>query len=236
MSAVHTCIGRGVVSPVERQPRLLFLSYFFPPFHTVASIRSANLAKYLARSGWDLTVVTPHPSFIKNRDGSETALREIEALGVKRIHTGHRLRFLPVDCVTHRYGAMARPLASLGRRLVWRLGLDYFVGWIPEAMKACRGFGHDDVELILATGGPWSVFYVAERLGRRLQRPFVLDYRDFWTTGDQVDPLQNGHNRRLEARIAARSAAVSVISPSLASSLVERFHIGSKLRIVPNWI
>jgi hypothetical protein len=46
---------------VDRQPRLLFLAYYFPPVSTIACIRTWNMAAHLQELGWDITVVTPHP-------------------------------------------------------------------------------------------------------------------------------------------------------------------------------
>ena len=33
-------------------------------------VRTWNIAKHLARSGWEVTVVTPHPSIYRNPDDS----------------------------------------------------------------------------------------------------------------------------------------------------------------------
>jgi hypothetical protein len=42
-----------------RRPKLLFFAWNFSPVQAVASLRTWNIAKYLTRLGWDLTVATP---------------------------------------------------------------------------------------------------------------------------------------------------------------------------------
>ncbi len=41
-----------------REPKLLFISYFFPPAGGISCQRAVRFARYLARSGWDITVLT----------------------------------------------------------------------------------------------------------------------------------------------------------------------------------
>jgi len=49
-----------------RRPKLLFLAYHFPPSQAVGSVRAWNMAKYLARLGWEVTVITPDPSLCRS--------------------------------------------------------------------------------------------------------------------------------------------------------------------------
>ena len=64
-SGSRICPGRSSISPYCRQisltgeltqavkrPRLLFLAYPFPPRAAIASVRTGNIARYLARLGW----------------------------------------------------------------------------------------------------------------------------------------------------------------------------------------
>ena len=41
------------------RPKVLFLAYFFPPLNLIGCVRTRNIATYLTRVGWDVTVVTP---------------------------------------------------------------------------------------------------------------------------------------------------------------------------------
>ena len=49
-------------------------------------VRTWNIAKYLARLGWQVTVVTPHPSVWRHVDNPESATaQELKREGIKRI-------------------------------------------------------------------------------------------------------------------------------------------------------
>lgn len=52
--------GAGGASPPRR--RLLVISYHFPPDPAIGGMRWAGLAKYLARAGWEVWVVTAAPT------------------------------------------------------------------------------------------------------------------------------------------------------------------------------
>ena len=77
-----------------RRPKLLFLAYYFSPVQAIASVRTGNIAKYLTRLGWEVTVVTPDPSVWRNVEDCEKVSMELDREGIGRILTGHRWRCL----------------------------------------------------------------------------------------------------------------------------------------------
>jgi glycosyltransferase involved in cell wall biosynthesis len=93
-----------------------------------------------------------------------------------------------------------------------------------------------DVDLILATGSPFTAFELAKRLADRFGCPYVLDYRDLWT--GHLHPGTTRPNRRAtiqaEARLLADCAAVTTVSRSWSASLESRFGLGSKVHVVTN--
>jgi glycosyltransferase involved in cell wall biosynthesis len=108
------------------------------------------------------------------------------------------------------------------------------VGWIRKAEVACQGLTPNDVDVILATGPPFSPFALAKRLADRLGRPYVLDYRDPWTGNPHADLARRPSVVQKEAELLAGSAAVTIVSPSWAGALGARFGIGTKLHIITN--
>jgi glycosyltransferase involved in cell wall biosynthesis len=88
-----------------------------------------------------------------------------------------------------------------------------------------------DVDIILASGPPFSTFSVAQRLAKRLQCPYVLDYRDLWSSNPyKLVPAA----RTTEASVLAGSAAVTTVSPSWARVMDREFGVGAKLHVVSN--
>jgi hypothetical protein len=219
--------------PIGR-PKLLFLSWRFPPVRSVACVRTWNIAKYLSRLGWEVTIVTPRPSLwvnLENPDGVDAALsRE----NVKRIFTNHNWRCLLPEDLVGRNWKYSRFIGRVYRRLARDFGVDNGIGWIKPAEKACSKLRPGEIDLIFATGSPFSSFRLAKRLSKRLGCPYILDYRDPWTENPHgTSPIRPSVIRE-EGRLLEGSAAVTIVSPTWASALDKRFGLGEKLHVVQN--
>jgi glycosyltransferase involved in cell wall biosynthesis len=105
------------------------------------------------------------------------------------------------------------------------------VGWVKAAERACSGLAAKDVDIILASGPPFSSLLLAQRLSRRLGCPYVVDYRDLWSR-NLHHPVPAAIRR--EASVLAGSAAVTTVSPSWSLVLDREFGVGPKLHVVSN--
>jgi glycosyltransferase involved in cell wall biosynthesis len=224
----------GDVIPLRGRPKLLFLAYPFPPAKAPGCVRTWNMAMYLTRLGWDVTVVTPDPSILRNIEDNATTSREFDDVGIKRILTGHRWRCLApnnLKCWNQNLGRLA---GGVCRVIARKLGIETHIGWIRSAERACSHLTKEDVDLIVATGSPFEAFSLAKRLSKRLGRPYVLDYRDPWTGNPHSARLQPLAAARREARALEDCAAVTIVSPSWGGALDQRFGVGPKLHVVTN--
>ncbi len=153
---VRTHSERHTGQPVKR-PRLLFLACYFPPVQAIASVRTGNIARYLARLGWEVTVVTPDPSVWRNVEDCEKVSMELDAEGINRILTAHRWRCLVPDhlnCWNQNLGWFA---GGVCRTIARHLGIDRHVGWIKAVERACSSLSPKDVDVILASGSPFGL-------------------------------------------------------------------------------
>jgi glycosyltransferase involved in cell wall biosynthesis len=220
--------------PLKKRPKLLFLAYPFPPAKAPGCVRTWNIATYLTRLGWDVTVVTPDPAILRNIEDAGKVSTELDRVGIKRVLTGHRWRCLApknLKCWNQNLGRLA---GAVCRPIARNLGIDTHVGWIREAEQACSALNADDVDLILATGSPFVAFSLAKRLSERLDRPYVLDYRDPWTGNPHSGRLQPQSAIQREASVLAGCAAITIVSPSWGAALDRRFGVGQKLHVVSN--
>lgn len=214
------------------RPKLLFLACYFPPVQAISAVRTGNMARYLARLGWEVTVVTPHPDVWRHVDDNETVSTELDAQGVRRILTDHRLRCLEPDhlkCWNHSVGWVA---GGVCRTIARRLGIDRHIGWIKEVERACSNLSPKDVDVILASGSPFVAFRLARSLSDRLGRPYVLDYRDPWTRNHYATRPPRPATIREEASLLQGCAAVTIVSPSWAADLDQRYGVGAKVHVV----
>jgi glycosyltransferase involved in cell wall biosynthesis len=213
-------------------PKLLFLAHTFPPLRSSGCVRNWNIAKYLARMGWDVSVVTPHPRVWRFADNGDTYARSLEKEGIRLILTDHHWQFLFPETFSCSQHLGTRLLGALFRRLAGSYYVDRGLGWSKPVESSCGRLNKDDVDVILTSGYPFSSFRLAARIGKRLGKPYVLDYRDPWTGNPHmVIPKSVA---RQEAELLDGSAAVTVVSPSWSSAMERRFHLGSKLHVVTN--
>jgi glycosyltransferase involved in cell wall biosynthesis len=221
---------------LKRRYKLLFLAHPFPPARAPACNRTWNIAKYLSRLGWDVTVVTLQASIRRNVDKheEEEINLKLKQEGICRILTDHRWRWLLPESLNCWNRGLGWLLGGACRKIARHLAIDNGIGWVKAAEQACSTLTTSDVDVILATGSPFSAFSLAKRLSDRLGRPYVLDYRDPWTGNPhRALPIRQAVIRK-EARLLADCAAATVVSPSWALAMDRRFGLKQKLHVVTN--
>ena len=231
--------GTGVDSQADskskRRPKLLLLAWTFPPAASIASVRTWNLAKHLSRLGWKVTVVTPDPVLVRHIENPEQTKADLEAEEISQILTGHDFQFLDPGFLNYRNEGLRWLLGGICRKISQRFGISRGIGWIRPAERACQSLSPENVDLILASGPAFASFVLAERLSKRLGRPYILDYRDpWWTEVTGMLRVFQGLIDKLERRLVAGSQAVIVVSTSWASDLDRRFNIRPKLHVITN--
>lgn len=217
------------------KPKLIYLAYFFRPSPAIACVRTWNTAKYLASLGWDVTVVTPHPSLWNNPDSSGATEVDIKQLGIHRIFTEHGWPMLVPEHIRWIPGRIGWFLGGICRRITRRISrAEPQIGWVKSVQRACAGIAPGEFDLILATIGPNVSSRLASWLGIRLKCPFVLDYRDAWTGNPHVQAMEFGAPDEEESVLIQECAAVTVVSDSLARLIAGTFCVPNKVHVVSN--
>jgi glycosyltransferase involved in cell wall biosynthesis len=224
----------GNTGQLANRPKLLLLAYYFPPVQTIGAVRTGNIAKFLTRLGWEVTVVTSQPAVWRNADDSEKISTELAAQGIHRILTGHRWRCLVPTHLKSWDRNVGWVAGGICRTIARRLGIDMHIGWIKEAERACSNLSPKDVDVILASGSPFVAFQLAKTLSDRLRRPYVLDYRDPWTKSRFLDRPPRPETIREEAGLLQDCSAVTIASPSWGEDLDQRYGVGEKVHVVTN--
>jgi glycosyltransferase involved in cell wall biosynthesis len=211
--------------------KVLFITYGFPPLRRIACIRTWNIAKHLARSGWAVTVLTLDPLLWRETESADAVEAALEAEGIRRLSAGHRWLWLTGSAVKRPQEGLAWFAGGIARRAAKYFGVEPSVGWIGPAERAAARLTPNDVDLVLASGPPFSDFSLARRLAQSFRCPYVLDYRDLWSR-HLHHPAPRAVRR--EAAVIADSAAVITVSPSWARVLDEQFGVGAKVHVVSN--
>lgn len=221
---------------MKSNPKLLLIAGYFPPVRiSSGSIRPWNLARCLINFGWDVTVVTPKISIwdLENLDDVENTKKMIDAMGLKMIYTNHQLKCLAPWRYKLPQGKIYWFLGGILRVATRFLGIQNWVGWVPSALHACRELKPSDVDVILATGAPFWGFEIAYQLSNRLNKPYIMDYRDLWTD-NPWNPVTKRWVVEHERKLLNKSAAITIVSPISGAVLSEKYKVADKTHTITN--
>jgi glycosyltransferase involved in cell wall biosynthesis len=189
-------------------PRLLLISYHFPPSPAAGALRWQKLAGFAAERGLALDVITLDPNDLKGPDWARLTdlpagtrvfgLPQVElrrervlstvARSVRRLRRLGRPEPVPPSPVPTASpaptGATAAPLPSpseLSR--IYGVWIDYacqrrWSRWAVQAARALNASGA--YRAVISCGPPHMTHTAGPRIGRALRIPFIMDLRDPW--------------------------------------------------------
>lgn len=211
--------------------RVLFVTVNFPPFNSIGAVRTGQTAKYLRRLGWDVRVIT-----VRDQLRDHGLPEGIPDCCVYRERAPALWRL-----VLRRTGGLRGPsLAATASTDSWWSRVkksalrswkrfqvpDKNASWIPFAvLRGVKVSESWHPDLILASGPPFSGLVVGMLLARRLQVPFVPEFRDLWTEEPgrtDKSGVRWTLDRRIEADILRESSAVVTLSAFARSALQAR--------------
>ena len=187
--------------------RLLLVSYFFPPTRDTGAQRPAAMAKWLARLGWEVTVLTTS-AFGRGGAGSDQrrgdsargerlrVIRTADLQTVRARAAGHQRVESLFD--SDSYSGRPHPLSKVV------VPEPLALAWAPFALAAAlRTHARRPFDCVLTTSPPESAHGVGRALARR-GVPWVADVRDGWTFEPLRSPFPTEAQRRLDERLEPR--------------------------------
>jgi len=206
------------VSADAPRPRLLLVSYFYPPTRDTGAQRPSAMAKWLSRLGWDVTVLTTSAFGGDATDGGVRVIRTRDMQTWRARMAGEKkvASLFEADTYSGKPHFLSR----------WIAPEPLAVAWLPFARHAAvAAHRSDPFDCVLTTSPPESVHAVGLALQRRGVR-WVADVRDAWTFESlrQDFALGAGHrvDERLERRWLGRPDAVVCVSEPAAADLRNR--------------
>ncbi|GGK67666.1 glycosyltransferase [Ornithinimicrobium pekingense] len=167
------------------RPHVAIVAFYFPPSRASGVYRMLALANYLARQGWDVTVVTVTTDFFERiTQSSDPSLLDavdprvtVERVPLPMKHLEPELR---------RFGWFRGNYPELHRRVIRkltvRLWCDQYGPWVPGVLaRLLTVHRRRPVDLTLATGNPYSSYQAVWAMRKATGVPYVLDSRDSWT-------------------------------------------------------
>ncbi|WP_405425489.1 glycosyltransferase [Micromonospora sp. NBC_00617] len=237
-SAIDSATGAN-----GKRPRILYLSFYFPPSRASGVFRASATANHLAGAGWDVTVLTaPREFFTHYLSGASD--ETLEATVDPRVHIERpsmNMRHWETDL--RKFGALRANFPLIADRLHAavqnRIFPEPYLGWIPSVLRtALRLHREQRFDLVLATGNPFVSFAAARALGRLLRVPYVVDYRDAWTMNQFTEELsvpEGGTAMRWEGKVLRDAAEIVFVNDGMRRWHAERYpYAAERMQVVPN--
>ena len=221
---------------------MLYLAFFFPPTRASGVYRGLAFANVFADSGWDVTVFTAPERFfshsIRSIDDSLLATVDPRITVVRP-----RMDLQPWESDVRHLSWLRshQPILweGLRRTLLKQTISEPYVTWIPDVLRqAMKLHRREKFDLVVATGNPFSSFVAARLLGRMLDVPYVIDYRDAWTFDQFSEEMRwpEGHRvLKTEKWCVDGAAEVLFVNDGMRDWYADRYpEAADAMQVVPN--
>ncbi|MBV9895030.1 MAG: glycosyltransferase [Chloroflexi bacterium] len=218
--------------------RILIVSYYFPPYNTIGAIRVGKFARYLTALGHDVRVVAANAPALEQNDASlqveidadrviYTPWRDVNRLPralAGLVQRARRQRNVSTSSVvTPTLHVLPRSIRAFAKLYISATNIpDAFFGWTGPAYRAAHNLiAAQPVDVILASGAPFSALLVARKVAREFGIPWVADLRDLWADKEPYPFVRarKVFDRWHQARILNSAAGIVTVSPPLAEAL-----------------
>ena len=212
--------------------KFLYISYYYPPIQSIASMRSWKLAKYIRDFGWEPIVLasasdsqswgSPLPDVRVGRLENSLFLERTSKKTKKQLtHSDTPFPNPGWSASLKNTGYMTARWIKRALREAFAYPDDY-ADWGKKALLHGREIlAEEKVDLILSTAEPFSSHIIASTLSKETGIPWIADYRDLWTQNHVArhTKLRLFFERRLESSIVKNASAVITTSEPLALML-----------------
>jgi len=235
-------------------PNVLCISYLFPPRAGVGVQRITKFIRYLPDHGWNPIVLTPSKpagSFPIDEGYLDEIPQSVIVYTAPSLEPYHIYRALGgrrrQDDADFR-GVLegGKSLGLMGRFYsafqAACLIPDPKIGWFEPAMIAARRIlGENRIDMIFSTSPEATDHVIARALARDTKLPWVMDFRDPWTTSLYAIKRPERSRRKeeaLELSCLEESSAITVVQQRYRDEYLEKYPSlrdrSDKFHIVPN--
>jgi hypothetical protein len=196
---------------------VVFVSYIFPPYNSIAAQRSVKLVGFFLQYFETVYVLKladkdiPKKKIDRQYNNLYANNPRVKIIDVPLKSFGYedpQLASLPGKLIS---GFLTRALCSNG--YFW---LSPLRQTIEQLVKAYN------ISLLFVTGPPFLPFVVAKKIKEKFNIPYIIDYRDLWTTNPRTPAFGIARKiigTRFEKKILLNAKAVLTVSNGCAKSL-----------------
>jgi hypothetical protein len=215
--------------------RILFVTYFFPPYNVIGAVRTGKIAKYLHLSGVDIKVITaknpPLPV------GLPLEIPQDRVIATSWIDVNTPAIFLS-GMKKSSIAISGFPRASGVKKLL----IDSYknivhfpdaqIGWLWAAEKAASEIIEQQrPDLIYASASPYTSLLVASRLSKKYGIPWFGELRDLWMDNHNIYRpwLRQKMEAILERSVLSSAKGLVSVSEQLVETLSNRYKMPTKI-------
>lgn len=237
-----------------KNKKVLFIAYFFPPTDSTEIPGAMRTLKFIRNlCDGELHVLTTPPRIdaahsslahiqlpvngehihrVKPWDifGMLLSLRS----GLKRLLKGQKkgsAEIAPLDSPFKANSGTQDKRSALQRLKDFVYDLCYFPDqagpWIlPASAYGKKLVKQNHIDVIFATGSPWSGLFVGYLISKATGKPLIVDFRDPWTNNpfhQSKGALLDGWSVKMERKIVRHAAAISLNTEPLMEEFLERY-------------
>lgn len=217
---------------------ILLVTFYYPPDPAMGAVRTGALAQYLLESGHHVHVLTsqgptfPSVDYVSRIDWRDprTAFRWFSVVANQG----------PQDVQEPwKSPSFLKPLRRKFRQIAKGFieQPDRSFPWIRPAIRQGRDIiKSESIDVIIASGPPFTTFVVAARLAEEFSIPWAADYRDLWTRGHyfQFGSIRRKIDNRLERRLLRSASLVTTVSPLLTDQM--SLELSRTVLTIPNGV
>lgn len=212
-------------------PKVLIISYYWPPSGGSAVLRWLKFSKYLRDFGWEPTIYTPlNPESQEIDETLELDVpagihiiktRIFEPYGIYKILTGRK----PKDRLGVALMSDKKSAGIMQKMSLWiRSNLfipDPRIFWVKPSVKFLTKYIRSKpVDIIITTGPPHSMHLIGLKLKQKTGVKWVADFRDPWTNIDFYRDLKlsrrsDRQQHQLEKMVLQTADHVVTVSPGM---------------------
>lgn len=215
--------------------KVLFITYYWPPSGGSGVQRPLKFVKYLRHFGWEPIVYTvsngEYPAIDESLEsdipsGLTVIKRKIwEPYSIYKLITGKKKEYkITPDAFTD------QSISSWKKKLAIFIRSNFFIPdprifWVRPSVRFLKKYlKQNKVDAIISTGPPHSMHLIARKLKKKMNIPWIADFRDPWTTIDyavhysQLKCVAN-INSALEKKVIRDADILVTVSSSCKKSL-----------------
>lgn len=169
--------------------KILLISYFAPPYNSMGAIRILKIANQLKEVGFDVRIISGTPDELpKSIDIFENSIA-IKAFNFRNIkHNNAKNNYAPQLSRSTIKNKLSESLKSLIKAITFPdLEIFWAIKVIKKNMKHELFYDNWKPDIIYGSCLPISSGYVAKKLAKDFDVPYIVEFRDRWANTAYLD-------------------------------------------------